>query len=63
MKLKKSTHTIGNRLWIIRGPEREVVKNSDGNVFFFEEKRQAKGFRDMLGKNYVVSPGPDHKDW
>lgn len=62
-KLITSSNPNGSRMWIIRGPLRNVVKDEEGEVVTFASKKGAKAFRDVLGDNFCVSPGPDHTKW
>jgi hypothetical protein len=50
------------RLFIIRrGKRGEPVRDDDHSVLTFPSKPEAKKMRDILGDEYVVSYGPDHK--
>lgn len=50
------------KLFMIRerrkGP---IVRTQDGDIIYFNNKMEAKLFRDRLGNPAVVSFAPDHK--
>ena len=49
------------RLFMLRrGKGGSMLRDDDGQPFYFESKAEAKKIRDTLG-NAVVSIGPDHK--
>jgi len=55
------------RLFMLRyGKRGDPVKDSNGNIIYFDNKEEAKRQRDELNHNavppiFVVSNGPDHK--
>lgn len=56
-------HRDQGRRWILRNPDRTVVKGKDGAALYFERKMDAKLYREQVSKDLVVSPGPDHWKW
>jgi len=49
------------KLFVVRQSSGAYVKDDEGNVLFFCDKRSAKLVRDELGQgNHTVSFGPDH---
>lgn len=61
--MSKSNSTIYGRRWLIRRPDRSVVKDELGLPIYFKVKSAAKSYRDQVSQDYIVSPGPDHRKW
>jgi hypothetical protein len=51
------------RLFMLRhGKGGAPVKGEDGSILYFPSKPEAKRVRDTLGKDVVVSRGPDNRN-
>lgn len=53
----------GKRRYLLRKPDRSVVKDDEGEPLWFNSKLSAKTHRDKASEELVVSPGPDHRKW
>ncbi len=65
--LSSESSTKGLRLFVLRyGKRGEVVRNSLGQITYYDNKEVAKRVRDELNEGanppiFVVSNGPDHR--
>lgn len=48
------------RLFVVKNDKGNVVNGDDSQPVYFEQKSEAKKYRDSLDGKHTVSTGPDH---